>query len=201
MKTIICPSCNQKCVVLSNNAHTCDKCRYEYHRKRYSILYRTERNKRLEYQHEYRKRKKEKSSKWIGKFIYFLIAENGLLYIGYTINIRDRYITHRAQSPCGLQLYYYCDGTKKLENDLHLKYKPFLVPQKRSWYFPNKPMLDEIKELKSYYGDNEDLINELNNINKYGGTDTPWMKSKRVHLDNKYVELEHYKINKYYKAL
>jgi len=76
--------------------------------------------------------------------IYFIQAENGLIKIGYTYNVRHRLRGLRACSPLKLELLLVLDGDRISEKAFH---KRFAKDRKHGeWFFPSVELLSFIDQ-------------------------------------------------------
>jgi len=84
------------------------------------------------------KREKQRSR------VYFVLADNGMVKIGFTLDVERRF--KRMQMDCPLKLYLIgvIKGDRYLESDLHMKFKKYR--KRGEWFTVNDKILKYIKE-------------------------------------------------------
>lgn len=76
--------------------------------------------------------------------IYFIKAESGEIKIGFTtISGRKRLLELQTGSPTKLNLIFECDGTRRLEKQLHTYLKDHQI---HGEWFRSGPLIDELIE-------------------------------------------------------
>lgn len=91
-------------------------------------------------------RSQNSTTKFLGRKIYFIKADNGLTKIGLTKNVEERFKRLQAVSPCILTLLFTLDSDDAytLEQEFHSKYSN--LRKHGEWFLLSDIILEEIKE-------------------------------------------------------
>ena len=91
--------------------------------------------------------KKKIKKERVQSFIYFIQAENGLIKIGYTRNLKERLDILRSMSHSKLTLLLVLKGDRKKESRMHEIFQDYRVHGE--WFKPEKYLIEYIEEMEN----------------------------------------------------
>lgn len=80
-------------------------------------------------------------------FVYFIQAENGMVKIGYSARLQQRWLNLQASNPMGLTMLVYVQGDSVAEERLHTAFAD--CRQLGEWFSPTPALMAYIAELKA----------------------------------------------------